>query len=114
MTEQEHLDAIRRKRAAVNRAHTALASKEKELADEIRAAFADGLKTGPISHAAEWSDTYVRSIRDGKVQLRTTSHLDTGTDRRLTRGHRPCRFRSQTSDGADVRLSPWLRLPARH
>jgi hypothetical protein len=68
MTEEEHLTAIRRKRAAVNKAQVALALKEKELADEIRAAFAGGLKTGPISHAAQWSDTYVRSIREGKVQ----------------------------------------------
>jgi hypothetical protein len=29
------------------------------------------VKTGPISRAAEWSDTYVRSIRTGKVLVAT-------------------------------------------
>ena len=67
MTDDEHIREIRKARQTLNRALEATAKAERALATEIRAAYKDGLKTGPISHAAEWSDTYVRSIREGKV-----------------------------------------------
>jgi hypothetical protein len=67
MTEDEHLQRIRKGRQALNRAQKTVADAELVLAAEVRAAFAAGVKTGPVSRAAEWSDTYVRSIREGKV-----------------------------------------------
>lgn len=67
MTEEEHIQRIRRARQALNRTLKTVADAELALAEEVRSAFSDGVKTGPISHAAEWSDTYVRSIRAGKV-----------------------------------------------
>ena len=67
MAEEEHIARIRKARQALNRAQDAVAKAEKALADEVRSAYDDGVKTGPISRAAEWSDTHVRSIRQGKV-----------------------------------------------
>ena len=67
MTEEEHIQAIRKKRLALSRHLAAVAKAELDLAAEVRSAYADDVKTGPISRAAEWSDTYVRSIREGKV-----------------------------------------------
>jgi hypothetical protein len=67
MTEEEHIREIRKARQALNRALEAVSRDELALAAKVRAAYADGVKTGPISRAAEWSDTYVRSIREGKV-----------------------------------------------
>ena len=57
VTEEEHIQRIRRARQALNRTLKAVADAEKALATEVRAAYADGVKTGPISRAAEWSDT---------------------------------------------------------
>lgn len=70
VTEDEHIQRIRHARQALSRVLSTAAEHELALADEIRAAYKDGLKTGPISRAAEWSDTYVRSIREGKVLRR--------------------------------------------
>ena len=67
MTEEEHIARIRKARQALNRALETVASAEKSLAGEVRSAYDAGIKTGPISRAAEWSDTYIRSIREGKV-----------------------------------------------
>ncbi len=67
MTEDEHIREIRKARQALSKALEAVGKAEKALAAEVRSAYADGVKTGPISRAAEWSDTYVRSIRQGKV-----------------------------------------------
>jgi len=67
MTEEEHIREIRKARQALSKALKAVADAEMALAAEVRSAYADGMKTGPISRAAEWSDTYVRSIRQGKV-----------------------------------------------
>jgi len=67
MTEEEAIARIRKSRQALNRAQETVAKAEKALADEVRSAYEAGVKTGPISRAAEWSDTYVRSIREGKV-----------------------------------------------
>jgi hypothetical protein len=67
MADEEHIARIRKARQSLNRALETVARAEKALADEVRAAYDAGVKTGPISRAAEWSDTYVRSIREGKV-----------------------------------------------
>ena len=63
----ERLEKIRNARGALDEALREQTEAEQQLAAKIRAAYRDGMKTGPISHAAEWSDTYVRSIREGKV-----------------------------------------------
>lgn len=67
MTEEEHITRIRKARQALNKALDAVAKAELSLAAEVRSAYDADLKTGPISRASEWSDTYVRSIRRGKV-----------------------------------------------
>ena len=67
MTEEEHVARIRKARQALNRALETVAKAERVLANEVRSAYDADVKTGPISRAAEWSDTYVRSIREGKV-----------------------------------------------
>ena len=72
MTEEEHIRRIREARQALNRALGTVSEAELALAAEVRSAFAAGIKTGPISRAAEWSDTYVRSIRSGTALKGTT------------------------------------------
>lgn len=67
MTEEEHISRIRKARQALNKALDTVARAEHALAGEVRSAYDAGVKTGPISRAAEWSDTYVRSIKQGKV-----------------------------------------------
>lgn len=67
MTEEEHISRIHKARQALNRALEVVAKAEHALAGEVRSAYDAGVKTGPISRAAEWSDTYVRSIKQGKV-----------------------------------------------
>lgn len=67
MTEQEHITRIRTARQALNKALDTVAKAEHALAAEVRSAYDAGIKTGPISHAAEWSDTHIRTIRQGKV-----------------------------------------------
>lgn len=67
MTEEDHIREIRRARTVLNRELASADRAARALAAKVRAAYEDGIHTGPISRAAEWSDTYVRSIREGKV-----------------------------------------------
>jgi hypothetical protein len=67
MTQEDHIREIRRARHVLNRKLASADRAARTLAAKVRAAYEDGVQTGPISRAAEWSDTYVRSIREGKV-----------------------------------------------
>jgi len=68
MPEDEILKAVTDARAVVDDLQAQLAAATATLRERVREAFEAGRKTGPVSHAAKWSDTQVRAIRDGKAK----------------------------------------------
>jgi hypothetical protein len=68
MPDDEKLRAVTDARAVVDDLQAQLTAATGILRERVREAFEDGHKTGPVSHAARWSDTQVRAIRDGRAK----------------------------------------------